>query len=291
MAKLNATQIEALNKKLHSMINSPGGVNKFMSKVTSPLRKARDLVSGVRKVFLHDPLGQGDVSIYDTDPEAFAYVIPNQSSAPIRLVPDEYRQVQYKTFDMVVYKEFSASQVKLARYNFLKRIEQVLRNAIVQLEDELMFQVLDNVIADGDYPFTPVNIAAGTGITPTNASDMYGQIEDFVDPAYFLGKSSNFSSVRTWGVDIFAPVRREQVFKTGIIGYIWNAAVYKSRFAASNRLYCTGDPEFLGRVPEYLGLTPLEVVSPRNGKQELGMLQRIGIGAHNPRAIAAGNIA
>ena len=110
---------------------------------------------------------------------------------------------------------------------------------------------------------------------------MYAGVETYVDPAYIVGTSAKLGAMRTWGVDIFSPVRRESILKTGIIGYVWGASLYKSRLFATDRIFVTGDPEFIGRVPERMSLTPMKAEAPRNAKQEIGYVQNIGICAYN----------
>jgi hypothetical protein len=296
MAKTQLTpeQVQRIETGLKALMSTNEGVNTFISKVTSPLRRARDLISGVRKVLQHDPLFQnpGDLPVYDCDPEAFAYVLPHQGSAPRRIRPDEMAQVTYPTWDMNVFKEFPYSQLTIARYNYLKRVEQVLRNALVQTEDETLFAILNAVVTDASYTtagMTPVTGATSAGFTPENGSDMLSRIEDYNDAGYYIGRGSLFSGLRTWGQNIYAPVRREEIFKTGIVAYIWGIPVYKSRFAPDASLYCTVLPEFLGRLPERMALRPLSIPAPRSGKTEIGMVQNLGMGIHNPRGVAVCN--
>ena len=70
---MERSQVEQLNAKLRKLMESPRGLEVFLSKITSPLRTKRNVISGVRKVFLYDQLGQGDVPVYDMDPEGYAY--------------------------------------------------------------------------------------------------------------------------------------------------------------------------------------------------------------------------
>ena len=292
--KMSPDQIRALESSLAKMLSTEGGVQTFLSKVTSPLRRARDLISGVRKVFQHDPLFQnpGDLPIYDLDPEAVAIVMANQGSAARRIRPDENNQITIPTWDMNVYKEFPFSQLTIARYNYLKRVEQVLRNALVQTEDGLMFNVLGASVSDPAWAaagMTPVTATFAAGFTPENGSSLLAKLEDYNDWGYILGRASLLSGLRTWGQNIYAPVRREEIFKTGIVAYVWGVPVYKSRFAPDNKIYATVMPEFLGRMPERMALRPLSIPAPRTGKTEIAMVQNIGLAVHNPRGVSVAN--
>ncbi len=279
--KINIAEV---NAKLRALMASPNGLNVFLSKITSPLKTRRDLQSGLRKVLQYDPLTAGDPPVYDIDPKGYAYQVPYQGAAPTRIVADDSAQVVIKTFDMVAYKEFPLSLINIARYDYLKRIEQVLKNALVELEDTALWQVLDRVVSDVNYPLTPGTSAGGI-LTPGALQGVYAQIEQFNDPAFILGNSVSLGSIRTWGADIFSPVRREAILKTGVIGYIWAASVYKSRLFPTDTVFITSDPESCGRIPERLSLQPMRADMPKSGKQGISFLQNLGICAYNPRAV------
>jgi len=281
---MTVDKLNRINGKIQKLMNTPGGLVKALNKITSPLKTRRDVVSGVRKVFQYDPLTEGEVPKYDTDPDAYAYTVPHQGGAPMRLNPMEGRQVEAYMFDMIVYKEFPVSQLRRARYKLLKRIEQVLRNAIVLQEDTLMVDVLNAVVDDAQYPFDLTELQS-QDLDPDVLTRAMGFIEDYTDASFVLMKARRASYVRTWGIDIFAPARREEILKTGVIGSLWNASLYKSRVFPDNYVYVTGDKEHVGRLPEYMSLTPLEIVSPKKGKQEIGMVQNIGFLCHNPYAV------
>jgi len=270
-----------LNAKLRAMMAHPDGMKIFLSKITSPLKTRRDLQSGLRKVLQYDNLTQGDVPVYDLDPKAYAYMVPYQGSNPIRVQADESAQVTIRTFDMNAYKEFPLSLIQIARYDYLKRIEQQMKNAIIELEDTELLKCLEAVTADVSYPLTAVSGA----VTPENVQNVYSQVEMFNDPTFLVGNSIALGKMRTWGVDIFSPVRREQILKTGVVGYVWGAAAYKTRLAPNNRVFITAEPEMVGRIPERMGLTPLKADSPRDGKMQLGFLQHLGISVFNGKAV------
>lgn len=273
--------MNSVNAKLQALMKRPDGLNIFLSKITSPLRVKRDLVSGLRKVLQYDPLDQGDVPVYDLDPQGYAYMVPYQGSAPLRVAADESGQVTVRTFDMIAYKEFPVSNIRRARYPYLKRIETQLKNAIIELEDQELQKLLEATVTDANFPLTPVAGTLALGIKPEEVADAYGQVENYTDPKFILGSSVALSPMRTWGADIYSPVRRESILKTGIIGYVWGAALYKSRLFPNNRVYVTGEPELLGRIPEYMPLEPHETKAPRKGKQEIAFLQNLGILIYN----------
>jgi hypothetical protein len=286
----NKIDMNAVNQKLAALMQRPDGLSIFLSKITSPLRIKRDLVSGLRKVLQYDPLDQGDVPVYDLDPQGYAYIIPYQGAAPLRIQPDESSQVVTKTFDMIAFKEFPVSNIRRARYQYLRRIETQLKNSIVELEDTELYKLLEATVTDANYPLTPVAGTLADGVQPDEAADVYGQVENFTDPKFFIGSSVALSPIRTWGADIFSPVRRESILKTGVIGYVWGAALYKSRVFPNNRIYLTGEPELLGRIPEYMSLEPHETKSPRKGKQEIAFIQNLGIVIYNGYAANVVNL-
>jgi hypothetical protein len=172
----------------------------------------------------------------------------------------------------------------------MRRIESELKNGIIELEDTELQKLLEATVTDTNFPLTPVAGALATGIEPDEAADIYGQVENFTDPKFYVGSSVALSPIRTWGADIFSPVRRESILKTGVIGYVWGAALYKSRVFPNNRVYLTGEPELVGRIPEFMSLEPHETKSPRKGKQEIAFIQNLGIVVYNGYGVNVVNL-
>lgn len=279
-------------QKLRRLLSSNKGWDVFLSSVKSPLIKWRNYKSIIRKVLLHDPLDPGDPPIYDTDPIAYGYHVPKQGEAPIRLrIDKDLAQVRIQPVQFISYYEFPLSRAALARYDFPTRVATVLANGLNIAEDKALFTTEDAMIADPSYPLSAVNVGGGSTITPDDALEAFGKIEDITDVGSVVTRAERISAARGWGIDIYSPEKRDEILETGQIGKLWNAPVFKSRVAPTSRIYVNGMPEEIGRVPEYPILTNIEVNNVKGGKKELAAITFIGIGIYNERGLIPINFA
>lgn len=281
-----ALRIQALEKKLKGIMSKSNGPEIFLNKISSPLRTKRNLISGVRKVLQYDQVTGDNPPLYDMDPTAYAYQIPTQGVSPRRHNADENKQILGRTFDQVAWKEFPLSQLRKARYDFLKRIQTQLRNAVILLEDENMISVLNAMVSDAKWDGPSVSVASGSTLQPDDLNEAHGWLDNYNDPAFFITNAYRWAPAKTWGADIYSPARRDSILKTGITGEIWRCGVYKTRVMPDSIIYNTADPEVLGRHMEYMELQPQKVDAPRAGKVELSLVQNVGYLCFNPLAVA-----
>ena len=265
-------------KVMTSLLKSKQGRSRIAATITEPLRSLRDYTAVGRKALMVDELPNGELPIYDKDPELRAYVVGEEANSIQQVVKSD--RILIPTFEMATLAEVPFTQVRQRRYDVPKRIREKTRSEIFRLEDRLVFSAI-SAAANANSDNSPISVA-DNALSMDTYADAFAQVERHglrVDKVYMNGR--NFTIIRKAGEGYLDFETQKELLRTGFMGSLWGASVYISPEVPEDEIYVCAEPDMVGVMPIELDLTVLPADDPRRRQFGWSVFQAIGIGIHN----------
>lgn len=289
---MNKLSNEQKGQLIQKYIGTQEGRQKLAASMQQPLRERRDYSSVGRKAFEVEALPQGALPVYDKDPEVRAYAISEEGENI--LGTSRGTRVIFPLFEIASNPEIPFSQIQERRFDLVERAQNLGKAQIQAAEDSRVFEVLDQVSVNGfdtdTNPNPQVNVNAP--VTPSAFIDAFAEIEQWDNRvARVFMNARDFADLRKWGRDILDLESQATLLKTGLMATLHGAQIMISRIVEPGYVYICAEPEFLGRIPVRTELTVLSADDPKARRIGFSIFEHLGIGAHNPKAIARIKIA
>ena len=249
--------------------------------MANPIRTSLDYQGVGRKLLVVDPLPQGSLPVYDKDVDAKAYVISKRGQVPDQIIEGD--RIQVPTFEIVSYPQVRYSQVKERRFNVIDRAQQRAKSDIMAVEDEEIFNLIDEAATNGVNAVT----ISSTGLTREALTQAFKEVEkhDLVVTKIVMNAQA-FADIRSWGQNEFDPVTQHEVLQTGLFGHIWTADILISKKVPLNTIYVLADPEFVGVMPIRQDIQVIPADKPESLRLGWVIYEEIGLGIVNSMAVA-----
>lgn len=249
--------------------------------MANPIRTSLDYQGVGRKLLVVDPLPQGALPVYDKDVDAKAYIISKRGQVPDQIIEGD--RIQVPTFEVVSYPQVRYSQVKERRFNVIDRAQQRAKSDIMAVEDEEIFNLIDQAATSG---VNAVTISAG-GLTREALTQAFKEVEkhDLV-VTKIVTNAQGFADIRAWGQNEFDPVTQHEVLQTGLFGHIWTADILISKKVPLNTVYILADPEFVGVMPIRQDIQVIPADKPEDLRLGWVIYEEIGLAVVNSMAVS-----
>lgn len=249
--------------------------------MANPIRTSLDYQGVGRKLLVVDPLPQGALPVYDKDVDAKAFVISKRGQVPDQVIEGD--RIQVPTFEIVSYPQVRFSQVKERRFNVIDRAQQRAKADIMAVEDEEIFNLIDNAASSG---VNAVTVSKGK-LTREALTQAFKEVEkhDLVVTKIVMNAQA-FADIRAWGQNEFDPVTQHEVLQTGLFGHIWTADILISKKVPADTVYVLADPEFVGVMPIRQDIQVIPADKPEELRLGWVIYEEIGLGVVNAMAVA-----
>lgn len=286
MQKLSADQKQTI---LNELMGSAAGRVKIASSLIQPLRFRRDYTSVARKAFIVEQLPDGAQSMYDKDPDVFAYIVGEEGENIVTVV--KTTRFVIPTFEIASNPEIPLSQLKQRRFDMIERAIDKSKSEIQAIEDEYSFGVMDATAdgaagADPDDDFKNVDIPVTAPLNSSILADAFASIERHdLRVARIFMNARDYTDIRKWGRDTLDFETQQYLLNTGLLAHVWGAQIIVSRKVPVGTVYVCTESEFFGRIPVRTELTVISADDPRNRLIAFSLFEDIGVGVHNPRGL------
>lgn len=263
--------------ELDRQLRSPNGRYEIGQTMLEPFKEGRDYVSIGRKVLAVHHLEPGAPAWYDIDPQFGATTISSLGGAPRVLDAALYNRAELVHFPIAVLIRIGVEQPAIRRFDVLDR-EQVRAQAeMAKTEDVEIFKCLYNAGtaagAGGAAPGAGWQDGVSGPINPVAASfslDLFSQgfanLEDVADSNVenVLMRATDYRQIRildggsNGGSNVFDPVTRRELIKTGYMGDFWNAQIRISKKLTAKKMLLCASPEYLGVLSVRIDLSQMD---------------------------------
>ena len=269
----NAQAADNLDRSLRD----PNGRYEIGQTMLEPFKEGRDYVSIGRKFFAVHHAEPGAPLWYDIDPQFSAYTIGSLGGAPRVLDGAQYDRVELKTFPISVLIRISAEEPAIRRFDVLDREQVRGQVEMAKSEDLEVFQLLRNAAGSSNAAAgSTAGSGVSTGVLPPTAmagsgafsiaelSKSFARLEHACDSNVenVLMNAISYRNIRVYDAagttNLFDPVSRRELIKTGYVGDIWNAQVRLSKKQISNEILLAASPEYLGVIAVRIDLSQMD---------------------------------
>ena len=280
MQKLSKAQRMELFGRL---VATKEGRHRLAATLTMPLRTERDYFSIGRKIIFAEDLPDGAYPIYDKDPFVRAFYISETGEEVASILHPN--TVAFPLFEIVSAPKIPITQIQDRRYDLVTRAKDKGRSEINHKEDERVFAVLEAAATDASNP----NATGAAFFTDTRdkLAAAFAEIESRDLLVHTIAMHpATYRGIRQFTDADFDRETQREVFRTGILGYMWGAQIVVSTEAPSDRVLIMAEPETVGRMPIRSDIVVLSNDDPDNRMIGFSMFERLGIGVHNLQAVA-----
>lgn len=281
LAKAEAAQ------KLDKDLKSPNGRYEIGQTMLEPFKEGRDYISIGRKVFAVHHVEPGAPMWYDLDKQFGCTVSSSLGSAPRVLDGAAYDRVELTPFPIVVLVRIPVLEPAVRRFDVLDR-EQVRAQAeMAEAEDTEIFSVL-RTAASGSGSGVSNGVAVPTAVSGnfalTDITLAMGRLEDAADSNVenILMRPLEYRRIRdllinTTNANVFDPVTRRELLKTGYMGDLFSAQIRLSKKLQTQEMMFTASPEYLGVISVRIDLSQMDAPMPELLQYGWVLYEYIGI--------------
>jgi hypothetical protein len=267
-----------LRRIIGKNIGSGRGRQTLAAKMTPSLRRFRDYAAVGRKGFLVESLEDGALPIYDKDPIVPAYAVGEAGDSIMELVGVE--RVFAPMFELAALPLIPFTQIRERRYDLIKRTIELGVAAVKEKEDVRVFATINALSADADNPHTDITVGAPLGADAI--ADAIGLIEEHgLRAARIFINGRDYADVRKFDRDVIDQETQQSLFRTGVVGKIYNCQVIRSRVVPVGTVYVCGEREYYGRMPVRTELAVITADRPEERKVGFSIFEQLGCLAYN----------
>lgn len=246
-----------------------------------------------RQVLQYSELSQGErPEIYVQDKNVIASVLTGPTQARLQVVRDNL--IMPPEVDITSRMVIEGRQINVSREDLLQRKFDEGLEAVLVGEDRMFKTAADTLIENNGMK----TIHAGSGVTTGVLESGISMINGYNLPlAGILFSGNLWANVSTSKEfeNLFDPVTRLEIIRTGRVGTLYGASVMtdgtrepRLRVLDGNEIYYFSMPEFLGEFTDRGGVQSLPLTAAETGVNGAGwhMTEYFSLALVNYRAIA-----
>ncbi len=250
--------------------------------LTRILSQNPDVKSVGREALAYAPISKPGDSVLTKDADITAFVIADGAEYPVDL--HKNKKVLVPQIHLAANLDMTIQDVMDCSYDLPARVKELVRQRIIQKEDELIFKMFGVVCANNVFNPSMTVVKADFSIETIidAASNIEGQD---LEPTSIFINSANLGVFKKAGFNYLDDQTKREYLHTGVVDVINGLKVYKSRFVPKDTIYVTASKEQTGVCFEMLPLSVFPADDVRKSSVGFGASQHAGYCISNERSI------
>jgi hypothetical protein len=250
--------------------------------MTTSLRRKRDYEVVARRAFLQDVLGQGDLPVYQRDPEVMGFAIGGNANAIVTIIEND-DSVQVPLFELNKWVGIPEVKLRERRFDIRQRIKTYTKSEIYRKEDRKIFAMM-KIACDNNLQ-NMVGVPFGTPVTVEHFLDAMAIVENHSNVvANIFMAPSMFNVVRKGFINHFIPFSiNERLISSGTLGEgtFYGAVIHVSPECPKDYAFFCAEPEAFGVMPIGMDLSVVQADDSKNRLVGFSIAEQIGAYIHN----------
>jgi hypothetical protein len=225
-------------------------LGRLTAQLQRPVRRALDYIGFARKAAIVHDVGQGEIPYYDLDPEVTAYVVAGDAAVPATRV--ESGRIFPKDERIMANVQISIEEAAKRSFNSMERSKDLAIQDIQRREDE---KLLNAWWTAGHGTNTPVNLPATLTLGAFESVAYSVDRNDLHTTRIYMNRAE-LRDIRTGMISQFDPVTQREVFNTGMLGTLFDYAIYVSpTIVPAGIIFATTEPDYLSYISIWFNTT------------------------------------
>ena len=278
------TVMSRIQAEFHQNGFSPT-LGRITAQLQRPVRRVLDYIGFARKAAVVHEVGQGEIPYYDLDPEVTAYVVANDSAVPPNRI--ESGRIFPQSERIMANVSISIEEAAKRSFHQMERSKDLAIQDMQRREDEKLLNAWWVAANDNN---TPINLP-GTLTLGAIESVAYAVDKNNLHATRLYINRSELKDIRTGIISQFDPVTQREVFNTGMIGNLYDYALYVTpKTVPAGYVFATTEPDYLSYIAIWFNTTAEVANRFSEGEPVYGFtfVEVMGFTVVNDAAVAVG---